>query len=48
MVKASGELDVFIKNKKIEFCLDFYAGMNDLEVCKEINGKIDWLIELKH
>jgi hypothetical protein len=46
MVNLSSDLQSFIKNKKIEYSLIYDYGMGSLDVCSEIDGKLEWHMEL--
>jgi hypothetical protein len=44
MVEASDDLKSFIKNKEIEYALVFDYGMGSIEICNEVNKKINWVL----
>jgi hypothetical protein len=48
MVNISNELLNFIKNREVEYCLDFDYGMGSLEICTESKGEIKWHIQLNN
>jgi hypothetical protein len=47
MVKSSNDFADFIKNRQIEYCISYDYGMGSIGLCSEINGKLNWLTELK-
>jgi hypothetical protein len=47
MLIVSSELADFIKEREIEFSLGYDYGMGGLEICREIDGQIEWKTELQ-
>lgn len=47
MLVISPELSMYIKNRLVEYCLGYDYGMGGIEICREIDGQIKWIAELK-
>jgi hypothetical protein len=47
MAEVSNELNNFLKERNIEYCLDFDYGTGAIGICKEINGEIIWETDLR-
>ena len=43
----SPELKNFIKDRKVEYCLSYDYGMGSIEICREVDGQIKWIITLE-
>lgn len=46
MKRVSTELSEFIKHRQVEFNLGYDYGMGGIGICSEIDGQINWEIEL--
>lgn len=47
MASVSPELTDFIKDRHIQFSLDYDYGMGGLEICNETDGQIKWTTVLE-
>lgn len=47
MTSVSSDLTEFIKDRQVQYSLGYDYGMGGLEICNEMNGQIQWTIELE-
>ena len=47
MTSVSSNLREFIKDRQVQFSLGYDYGKGGLEICNEMNGQIQWTIELE-
>ena len=47
MVAVSSELESFIIEKKIKYCLGYDYGNGGIGICCEVNGEVEWNVEVE-